>query len=200
MGKWPKWDDQKTDFIFLLELFILSLWNLANVWTSRLRCTLRHLRRGHSDVLQKLKIFYILVFTSNKSGQGFIYTNQRWKKTIPINSRTNIKKIMKKEMSLLFVLLTLHICLWEASILFLTSTYIYWGLFKGKGSVGSRGTDRWIIISRSTVGKEEQKSLRDREGPHRSPEALLNHIRTVMHFALPHMPCLSGQSLVNTAV
>lgn len=65
---------------------------------------------------------------------------------------------------------------WEVGTPFFDlQLYCYWGLFKGKGSMGSRGTDCSVIISVSAGGKYEQKSLRDREGPHRSPGPILNH-------------------------
>lgn len=46
--------------------------------------------------------------------------------------------------------------------------YCYWGCLREKGSRGSKGSHCCTIRSVSAGGKHEQKSLRDREGPHRS--------------------------------
>lgn len=55
--------------------------------------------------------------------------------------------------------------------------------------MGNWKTHSCMIISVSAGGKYEQKSLRDREGPHRSPGPLLNHFwMAVIHCALPCAP------------
>lgn len=55
--------------------------------------------------------------------------------------------------------------------------------------MGNGRTDCCMIISVSAGGKHEQKSLRDREGPHRSLGLLLNHFwMAVTHYALLSAP------------
>lgn len=48
--------------------------------------------------------------------------------------------------------------------------------------MGNRRTDFSMIISVSAGGKHEQKSLRDREGPHRSPGLILKHFWTAVTY------------------
>lgn len=101
---------------------------------------------------------------------------------------TKNKCLFKTNLCVFSFIDSLYVCFWEAGATYFLRTCnitVIRGLFKGKGSVGNRRTERCMIISGSAGGKHEQKSLRDREGPHRSPGPLLNHFWTaVIHYAL----------------